>query len=150
MYAHYVVDNMDTTQLAKGVHSMNMKHSLATIRFADSLIINNTHYDKFSGQYVLGDIEDVDLYKLSSLIMSDDSDVAAEATSPNNPHYQTKMLPALLNYMRNTVDKDNLYSYTKEWSRGTAEYCEPFIQQLLESRLQEYNYDKLHGYRDAG
>jgi len=106
--------------------------------FVTSLINNYCQYDNLSETYEIdiNDIESDDLYKLCSLIMQDNPDLAIEATSIENPEYEKSMLPALKYCMAN-----NSLSFEITWQEGILSYLRKRIIGLLDDALEIYNQD---------
>lgn len=99
-------------------------------------------YAKFNcyHQYDLhiDDLPDFILHEFVALIMSDSS-FANEANGPDNPSYETKMLPALLKFMKNSTDRDEEIEFCNAWRDGVTEYHKPYMKFLIDKALYEYN-----------
>lgn len=128
------------TQTAKGMD--NMTYSKDTIRFADHLVSYYSKYDNSQKKYELSwsDINDFDLHELSSFILLDDPMYALESTGPDNPYYEKSMLPALIKFMGNTTDREAQREFNIAWKDGIKQYHEKVIEELLEERLEIYNF----------
>lgn len=124
-----------------------MKYSQQTIKFAQHLVYHYANFDKLSNNFVINinDLPDTDLHEMVTLLMLDNKDMATEATGPDNPSYDKTMLPALLDFMRDTSDKDNEIEFTKVWRDGIANYFMTTIVELLDEQCiyrlhDEQNY----------
>lgn len=99
-----------------------MNYPKDIMRFADDLSINYNNYS---------DIPDFELHGLSSMLMSLDS---GEALGADNPSFNTKMFPALQNYMRDTTNKDNQIEFIHYWREGIKDYYSNIMQNIFYSR----------------
>lgn len=126
---------------------------------ADGLASHYAKFDTVLSQYTieLSDLADFDRHALAASIMAEDDSRASEATGPDNPAYDKKMLPALLRFMKNTTDRDEEIEFVKEWRDGIADYFSNSMQELLDEQV--YNMNSDHGLlysedpgcpRDAG
>lgn len=124
-----------------------MNFSKQTNQLADELINCYSNFDKLSGGYTLeiSDISSIDLYKLCSLLMSDDEQVSCEAVSPDNPEFVNKMMPYLIKCM-NKHGNDNKHEFVDQWKEGILSYYKNIIEELLNGRLELYNCE--FGYID--
>jgi hypothetical protein len=120
-----------------------MNHSKVTIKFVDYLIHHYAKYDTHDNVYSLSidNIPEHDVHELSSILLSEDSSYASEATGVDNPSYERYMLPALTRYLLNTTDKDNEIEFLHAWKNGLVNYSRNIIEELLEDRLSEFNGD---------
>ena len=118
-----------------------MKLSKEIINQADRIIFNYAKFDKYMGFYTLtlNDVDSYDVYKLSSLIMAENKDLASEATGPDNDLYERSMLPSLISYMSNSNNKDFKEDYLVTWNEGIVHYLQINIEELLNSSLEEFN-----------
>lgn len=123
-----------------------MNYSNQTIRFSDHLVSYYSQYSKLDKQYILPvhEIADFDIDQLCGLIMSDNDELAAEATSVDNANYAHSMLPALKNFLSNTTDREKQINFHIKWKDGIAGYLEPIINELLSDRLSYHN-DMMRG-----
>jgi len=71
-------------------------------------------------------------HEFAALIMSQEEGYASEATGPDNPHWETKMLPALLRYLKNSTDIDEAIEFRDIWRDCVTDYVSPKMQRLLE------------------
>lgn len=121
-----------------------MIYSKKTIRFVDNIILDYSHFDNNDNRYdlSLNKVPDFLLHELCACLMKDEPELGFEATSPNNPHYEQKMLPALITYLSDVTEKDNEIEYLCEWKKGIYKYLSKFIDELIEDRVSEYNQEK--------
>lgn len=104
---------------------------------ADLLVF---HYSKYeSKQYLLNvrNIPEFDLHELASLIINEDIELAREATSCDNPHYESLMLPALVKHMRNSTDATLRNDFDEAWLEGITLYLERTMQNLIDDHCRE-------------
>lgn len=127
--------------LIKTIHQRNLNcqrngkmYSEKTFLFARSLVDYYSKFNNYSKYYTisLDDISDFDLHELAQHIMSDDESLALEATSQDNPAYETTMLPALLKFMSNTTDMVLEKEFTIAWRNGVSSYFHDQIKEILD------------------
>ncbi len=111
-----------------------MNYSKQTTSYAKELVSNYATFDKYSQTYSIDidDMPDFDVHALCTLIMNDDESLASEANSVDNPAYEKTMYPALIQYMKDTTNRDNEIEFTKAWRDGVASYFTKTIQELLD------------------
>lgn len=128
--------------IVKGMN--NAKYKQEVISFVKNLISNYSEYNSELGCYLLyiDKIDETDLWKFSSIIMSIDDDRAWESTGPDNPLYEKKLLPSLIKVLSNVNDKDYQIDFIRSWREGIGEYFKTLLEELIEEQLQEYNLDK--------
>lgn len=117
-----------------------LHHSKRLTDLIDSIIYRQAEYIPNEGYYLdYNSLSDSDLEDLSAQLMIDDSDYAAEATGPDNPAYFTKMLPALITYIK-TAKKDDGFEFMNKWRDGITSYLRTPIESLLEDRLEVHAF----------
>lgn len=118
-------------------------YSKETIRFTDNLVSTFARYNKDDGLYYLDAdmIPETELEGLTSCLMLDSLDQAVESTGPDNDSYDRRMLPSLIDLLKNSTDKDNQIEFIRNWKAGTVNYFHHNIEQLIEERLELYNED---------
>jgi len=121
-----------------------MNYSKSIRNFAYDLISHYAKLDALSGSYhyKLKDISDFDLNELVVLIMNENDDMAFDATSPNNPWYEKKMLPALKRHLLLAPDKNEEAQFIIEWREGILNFFLNDIEELLNNAISEYNEDQ--------
>lgn len=126
-----------------------MKYSKETLKFSDYLVYHYAKYNELDDRCELSllDIPDFDLHEFTSLLMSENDSVAYEATGPDNIHYEKYMLPSLVKFLQNTMEKDNEKQFLTTWKEGTTKYFENTMEKLLANSLDVYNND--HGYTNT-
>lgn len=114
--------------------------------FAQDCVNHYANYSKYDESYSLkvSDLPDFVQHEFAALIMSNDESYATEATGPDNPHWDNKMLPALTKYLANSTDKDASIEFNNIWRDCVADYMKGHMQKLIDSALYEFNDD--HGY----
>ena len=117
-----------------------MNHSNNTVQFMKELVSNYAHFDRQRQTYIidLNQIPLFDLNKLSSMIMKDDGERACEATGPDNPAYETTMLPALLNHLDDITDLYKAQEFNHAWSMGVLAYNYREIETSLNDHLADF------------
>lgn len=112
-------------------------------QFALKCILGYADLSETDGFYTLHlhNIPDYDLHEFASVIFANDKALYLEATSQDNPDYDNRMLPALLNYLSNSLDKDSEIYFHNAWKECTTKYVYPIMQQLIEDALNDYNSD---------
>lgn len=78
------------------------------------------------------DLPDFVQHEFAALIMSQDEGYASEANGPDNRHWDTKMLPALLSYLKNSTDRDEAIEFNSIWVDCVTDYVSKKMQDLLE------------------
>jgi len=118
-----------------------MLYSKKTRSFAQSLVANHAKYDSLSECYCvsLDDLFDFDLQKLASLVYIDNPDFATESTGPDNNLYDRKMMPALLIYLKNPLDRDADIGFRNAWLEGVTHYARHSMEELIEQELDVFN-----------
>jgi hypothetical protein len=113
---------------------INTSHQLA-----DTLVFHYSKYDSFSNNYSLSikNIPEFDLHELASLIIKEEPELAKEATSVDNPHYETLMLPALIKHMECSTDKSLRNDFDEAWLEGITLYLERTMQNLIDDQCRE-------------
>jgi hypothetical protein len=120
-----------------------MKTSKYLNQFANHLVFNYAKFDTLSDSYTISvnSIPDFDLHELAALIMSEDSDLAAEANGPDNKWYEFLMLPALLKHMQNSTDPELKRDFEIAWKQGILNYLERSMQELLNEICEDHFYN---------
>ncbi len=120
-----------------------MQHSKEAIKFADKLIVAYAEWDKSEDQYTLdvGFMGDHDLNRLAAIIMSKNEYFVSEACGPDNPAFDKYMRCQLINTMKDSESLSMLEELAVEWIHGVYEYMKEEVEELLDARLREYNYN---------
>lgn len=120
---------------------MKLKYSSDIIQLVDALILNYAKFDTLYQSYSLTihDLSDFELHKLSYLFMAHDSSLASEATGPDNSEFGKTMLPALLNILSRSHERDEEVEFIKSWREGVTNYFKDSIEELLQIRIKNYN-----------
>jgi FPC/CPF motif-containing protein YcgG len=71
-------------------------------------------------------------HEFAALLMSQEDAYASEATGPDNPQWETKMLPALIRYLKNSTDRDEAIEFNAIWRDCVTQYALQEMQTLLE------------------
>lgn len=109
--------------------------------FAYSCVLNYATFCKSDGFHSLdvSDLPDFTRHEFAALIMANDDSYASEACGPDNKHWDDKMLPSLLKYLKNTTDKDEEIEFVNTWRDCVASYCESSMQGLIDDALTDYD-----------
>lgn len=120
------------------------------VNFIEMLVHNYAKFDKREKKYELelSYIPRHDLYELISLIMLHDPAKASEATGPDNPDYETIMLPALRDHLNNFTDRDNEIEFCTVWRNCILEYLKRYFEELLDEALGFYNMEHASCYQE--
>lgn len=108
-------------------------------RFAIECVSNYAEYDHFDGFYSLyvQDLPDFVQNEFAAMIMSDDNAYASEATGPDNKHWESKMLPALMRYLKNSTDQDEAIEFNNTWRDCVTDYMNKKMQELLNNSIPD-------------
>lgn len=110
--------------------------------FANECVSHYATFNKLDGFYSLNthDLPDFVQNEFAAIIMTDDNAWAIEATGPDNKHWETKMLPALTRYLKNSTDKDEAIEFQTIWRECVTDYMNNKMQELLNDSISEiYN-----------
>lgn len=123
-----------------------MIYSKETIRFAEELVHHYAKWDKYLSCYSLdiSDLPDFVQDEFAALIMAEDDSLASEATGPDNKHWENKMLPSLLRYLKKSTDQDEAIEFKNTWRECVTSYFFERMQELIDVELGDFNYE--HGY----
>lgn len=105
--------------------------------FAKQCVSQYAQYDQFDKFYSLDvqDLPDFVQHEFAAMIMADDNSWATEATGPDNKHWETKMLPALTRYLRNSTDEDEAIEFNNTWRDCVADYLNNHMQKLVDDSI---------------
>jgi hypothetical protein len=92
-------------------------------------------------QLELYDLPDFIQHEFASLLFADNEDLFIEATGPTNPHFN-RMQDALLDYLKNTTDKDNQIECLHVWRDGITDYAKSIMEEQLEEGVYHLNLTK--------
>lgn len=113
--------------------------------YVHQLIYHYAIFDELSNQYVLelNDIPDFDVMRFASILMLENQDYAAEATGCDNKYFERSMLPALITYLYDTTNRDNMYEFSRIWREGVTNYFWNKMQELINDQVSLYkgNYE---------
>lgn len=121
-----------------------MRFSKETRELAYSAVATYSKFDSLYCKYILNirNIPDFNLYELSRHIMLDSKDYCYEANSVDNPLFEKKMIPSLLAYFKNILDKDSEKDFVEAWREGIMEYHYNAIADVIEEALEQFNFDQ--------
>jgi len=127
-----------------------MNYSKNIRRLAKEIVFHYGNYNSIEGEYTF-DVDHVpsfDLNELAAQLMLEDESLASEATGADNLSYKNKMLPALLNLLKNPTDQDSKIEFCSVWKREVTNYFSPVMnemfQEILDERNKEEVYEKSH------
>ncbi len=117
---------------------------------ADSLVFHYSKYDSFSKKYILNvrNIPEFDLHELASFLIKEDIELGREATSCDNPYYESMMLPALIKHMGRSTDASLRNDFDEAWLEGITLYLERTMQNLIDDHCREraFRQQESQGY----
>lgn len=107
--------------------------------FAHECVSHYAKYDSIDGFYSLDihDLPEFVQHEFAAIIMSDDNAWATEASGPDNKHWETKMLPALTRYLKNSTDFDEAIEFNTIWRECVTDYLSNKMQELVDDSLTE-------------
>jgi hypothetical protein len=107
--------------------------------FAKECVSHYAKFDKLDGFYSLNahELPDFIQNEFAAIIMCDDNAWAIEATGPDNPHWETKMFPALMRYLKNSTDKDEAIEFNNVWRECVTDYMNHKMQELLNDSITD-------------
>ncbi len=107
--------------------------------FAIECVSHYAKYDPLDEFYSLDihDLPDFVQHEFAAIIMTDDNAWACEATGPDNKHWESKMLPALTRYLKNSTDKDEAIEFNNVWRECVADYMSRRMQELIDDSIPE-------------
>lgn len=107
--------------------------------FTKECVKHYAQYDKSEGFYSLNvsDLPDFVQHEFAAIIMSDDNAWASEANGPDNKYWESKMLPALTRYLKNSTDQDEATEFHNTWRDCVTAYVQTKMQELVDDVLPE-------------
>jgi hypothetical protein len=118
--------------------------------FAQECVSHYAEYEHLDHFYSLDvhELPDFVQHEFAAVIMSDDNAYACEATGPDNKHWESKMLPALTRYLKNSTDKDEAIEFQNVWRDCVADHMNARMQELLNDALQDRNSEEGFAVKD--
>jgi|HubBroStandDraft_4_1064222.scaffolds.fasta_scaffold01218_9 hypothetical protein len=113
---------------------LQMRHSNETINFVRNLVAYHATLDRLSQCYTLdvNHLPDFTKSEFAALLMLDDEMYASEATGADNQSFEHKMLPALINLLKRSTDRDEEIHFVSEWKEGVTNYFKKTMQMLID------------------
>jgi len=111
--------------------------------FAKECVDNYATYNKLDDFYSLS-VSDLPSFiqdEFAAIIIADDNSYALEANGSDNKHWESKMLPALVRYLKNSTDKDEAIEFKNIWRECVTSYMHPKMQELIDESLSSFNSD---------
>jgi hypothetical protein len=107
--------------------------------FARDCVSQYATYDRLDGFYSLNihDLPDFVQNEFAAMIMCDDNAWASEATGPDNKHWESKMLPALTRYLKNSTDRDEAIEFNNVWRDCVTDYMNNKMQELVDDSIPD-------------
>ena len=87
-------------------------------------------------------IPESDINNLAGLILAQDTMLAGESTSADNPDWEKSMLPALIRSMRSQKTGYTTEEFHDIWTAGVRNYLMPYMNRMIEECLQDLNGDR--------
>lgn len=116
--------------------------------FSKECVEQYARYDDFDGFYSLDvyNLPNFVQHEFAALIIADNEDLASEASGPDNKHWETKMLPALTKYLKNSTDNDEAIEFNKVFRDCVTDYMTSRMQELLDDCICEFNFENDCGF----
>lgn len=140
-----IISSIYSKMQPKDVNGLTMIMIKLT-NFASKCVETYATYDEIDGFCSLSvqDLPDFIQNEFAGLIFQQEPFYATEAIGPDNDLWETKMLPALTQYLKDITDKDAEIIFTSTWRDCVTSYVHDHMQELIDDALQDYN-DR-HGY----
>jgi hypothetical protein len=108
-------------------------------QLASMLVFHYSTYHSRSKSYLLNikNIPEFELHELAALLIKEEPELAKEATSVDNPYYETIMLPALLKHMECSTNNALRNDFDEAWLDGITLYLEQTMQNLIDDQCRE-------------
>lgn len=84
-----------------------------------------------------------------AILMSEDPMFAGEATSIDNPNYESFMLPSMIVYLKDPTNEDKRNDYIITWNKGLLRYSEKKMQDLIYDAIGDYAYTQRSLYDEV-
>ncbi len=109
--------------------------------YAYMLVQQYCTYDMLTRSYTVKreKVPDFDLDHLAALIMDECPDYYAEATGPDNPHFETTIQPALRAYMLDSTDKEKASELSEAYKASVRHYMSWKTWEHIYTQLEDYN-----------
>lgn len=129
-------------QVGPSVTIGGFKFSSQMVRLMDNIVEANIEYctDRHSYFMDYSDLDDFHKEQLMAQLMADSLDIASEATGADNQNYP-KMLETLIEMLRDSTNKEKVYEFVTAWREGIANYSCYLLPELLQNRVEEYNFE---------
>ena len=113
------------------------------IKFLVSQLIEWYSESDSDGIYVdLDIIPESDLDNLCAMILSQDDELAAEATGPDNPEFYTAILPSMIRALKMPKNGFENEEFRDVQIASIRHYLKPRIFKMINERLEEIKGDK--------
>jgi len=136
----------ESVQFRNTVKGMTNMSTRQLRNFAYECVDHYATYNRLDDFYSLdvSDLPDFVQHKFAAMLMAEDESHAAEATGPDNKHWDSKMLPALMRYLKNSTDKDEAIEFNNVWRDCVTDYMKSNMQELIDNSIADFNSD--HGF----
>lgn len=117
--------------------------------YVHDLVWHYSKYNRMDDAYSLfvSDLPDFEVHKFAAMLMADDESYASESTGADNDQYKKTLMPTLINYLKDTTDRDEEIEFIKAWRDGVASYFSNRMQELINEQCESRINDE---YKDAG
>jgi hypothetical protein len=88
-------------------------------------------------------IPEADLNNLCAIMLSQDDDLASEATGPDNPDFYKAMLPAVVRSLMMPKSGFESEDFRDVYNSGIRAYLKPRITAMIEEKLEFMNEDRV-------
>ena len=109
---------------------MNYKHSQATIAYAKEFL------SLYGIARTIDNNSITSMHHICGLILENDKSLMSEATGIDNPFWEKRVVPILVNYLKDQPNQINLGRVMEDAIR---EYLSPMIQELFNRLTDEDN-----------
>ena len=88
-------------------------------------------------------IPECDLDNVCAMMLSQDDDLAAEATGPDNPEFYTAILPALMQSLKMPKNGFESEHFRDVYNASIRSYLKPMITRMIDEKLEFINEDRV-------
>lgn len=88
-------------------------------------------------------IPECDLDTLCAMMLSQDDDLAAEATGPDNPEFYKAILPAMIQSLKMPKNGFESEHFRDVYNSSIRSYLTPMITRMIDEKLEFINEDRV-------
>lgn len=129
--------------LAKPVIVDGFTYSAQLARLMDDIIECNVEFSTSTQLYDMKfeSLSEFHTEQLSAQFLADEPHFLSEVTTPEYPEFNQKMMPALINMLKDSTNKEKVYEFVTEWRDGVSKRLITYLRELFDSRLADYNLE---------